>query len=721
MLSLLLLPLSSLKAVSPKIIKFLSRLVGQNKVFDLLLHRPKAVEKILFCPRLFELSNDNLIIIKAKVESHIKPNTKRQPYKVICYTPTGYLNLVFFKIFPNQIARMLPGSEIAVLGYLQKISGENQIIHPQEILPAAQIEKLPKINIVYPLAAGITQKFLRQQIEEVLKKINSANKKPPTWPEWPEWIDENLLHKQQWPDLGTALVNIHNPESENDFLPLNPSRQRLAYDELLAWQITILLAKKRAANQVKNQSQKINSIKEMPDLTQEFLAGLPFLLTKSQLKAITEITAEICSDKKMLRLLQGDVGSGKTIIAIAACLKAISQSKQTCIIAPTTILAKQHLAYFKKFLAATTIKVEILTGAITKKQKKTILDNLEQGIIDILIGTHAILEDDVKFYNLGLAVIDEQHRFGVLQRLKLVEKGSNVDVLLMSATPIPRSLMMSLYGDMDISILSEKPQNRQKITTLVMSAKKIAEVYEAIKRAISQGNKIYWICPVIDENEETQLAGVSKKFSELAEVFGQEAVALLHGKMKEKEKEEVMIKFAGSDSEIRLLVATTVIEVGIDVPDATIILIENAENFGLSQLHQLRGRVGRSDKASFCFLLYGQKFGVSGRKRLNILRQSNDGFFIAEEDLKIRGSGEVLGTRQSGFPEFKIANLAFDSDLLKIASKNAELILRNSGNPQKRPQIHKQYHELVFSLDETYQNLLRLFGYDECLKMINSG
>jgi ATP-dependent DNA helicase RecG len=315
------------------------------------------------------------------------------------------------------------------------------------------------------------------------------------------------------------------------------------------------------------------------------------------------------------------------------------------------------------------------------------------------------LEDDVKFKKLGLAIIDEQHRFGVIQRLKLVEKGEDVDVLLMSATPIPRSLMMGLYGDMDISILNEKPKNRQPIETLVMSAKKIADVYQSLKRAVLRGEKIYWICPAIEESEEVQLVSAKQKFSELSEIFGAENVALLHGKMKESEKEKVMNEFSKRDGSLKLLVSTTVIEVGIDVPEATVILIENSENFGLSQLHQLRGRVGRSDKKSFCILLYGEKFGVNGRKRLGILRESNDGFFIAEEDLKIRGSGDLLGTKQSGFPEFKIADLNLDTDLLKIAHKNAELILHHDEKLQSKK----------------HRDLLRLFSYDDCLRMINSG
>ena len=672
----LLLPISSLKRVGPALTKAFTNLVGQNKIFNLLLHRPVRVEKISICPRLFETQNDELIIVKAKVETHVKPANSRQPHKVICYNPTGYINLIFFKIFPSQLAKMPIGAEIAILGHLQRLAGENQITHPQEILPVAEIEKLPRSKIIYPLSAAITQKFLGQKIAEILEKISEKNE---------DWIESDLLQKQCWPSFVEALKKLHNPTSEVDFFPENLARRRLAYDELFAWRIAIFLAKNGS-------KKKKNFVKIEKNLAQIFLPSLPFQLTTAQLKVMTEIESEIFSEKRMMRLLQGDVGSGKTVVALIACLHAISRQKQSCIIAPTTVLAKQHLIYFRKLLEGLRIRVEILTGDSAKKQKAKIISDLADGKIDVLIGTHAILEDAVHFRDLGLAIIDEQHRFGVMQRVKLVEKGSDVDLLLMSATPIPRSLMMALYGDMDISTLDEKPKNRQKIETLVMSAKKIDEIHEAMKRAVSRGEKIYWICPAIEESEEMELVSVKKKFEELAKVFGEKNVGLLHGKMKEKEKEKVMAEFINADGALKILVSTTVVEVGIDAPDATIILIENAENFGLSQLHQLRGRVGRSDKKSFCILLYGERLGANGRRRLNILRESDDGFFIAEEDLKMRGSGEFIGTKQSGFPEFKIANLNFDSDLLKIAHKNSEPIQAG---------------------EEKYQNLLQLFGYAE--------
>lgn len=682
------LPLSALHRAGPFISKALTKLVGGDRIFDLLLHRPMRAENISLCPRLFEVQNDELIIVKAKVESHVQPATKRQPYKVICHNSSGFISLIFFKIFPSQIAKMVVGSEIAILGNLTRIAGENKIVHPHEILPVLEIEKLPKINVVYPLCAGVTQKFLNQKIRQVLAKNIICE----------EWINEELLKKQGWMGFFEALRFLHyfnNSASEKNIL----ARQRLAYDELLAWQIATLIAKEAAQ---KNK----NFILPSKDLSEDFLNELPFSPTNSQLGAINEIRGEIFSSKKMLRILQGDVGSGKTIVAISACLQAISKNKQACVIAPTTVLAKQHLSYFAKFLEKFGARIELLTSANTKKQKEKILRDLADGKIDILISTHAVLEDDVMFKDLGLAVIDEQHRFGVMQRLKLYNKGGDVDVLLMSATPIPRSLMMALYGDMDISILSEKPKNRQEISTLIMSCEKIADNYESLRRATAKGEKVYWICPAIDEENEVELASVTKRFNELVKIFGDENVVLLHGKMSEKEKENAMREFAFGDKKI--MVATTVIEVGIDVSDATVILIEDAQNFGLAQLHQLRGRVGRGEKKSFCILLYGKKFGGNGRQRLEILRNSNDGFFIAEEDLKMRGSGDLVGTRQSGFPEFKIADLTFDSDLLKIANKNARLILNDDALLQAEK-------------NSKYHFLLRLFKYEDCLDIKNSG
>ncbi len=702
----LLQPLSTLKRVGNVSAEALLRLVERDRVFDLLLHKPLKTDPIIYLPNLQEIASDSLVIVKVKVESHIKPANSRQPYKILCRSGIDYLTLVFFKIYPSQLEKLKLGNEIAVLGRLQKGLTENQITHPQEIIEIAAIDKLQKYNVIYPMTYALTAKFLRQKIEEILENLTKDSQKF-------DWIDENLQKAQKWPDFVGAFKIIHNYLVENDGLLQQRAQKRLAYDELLAWQIAMLLVKK---------SEII--AKPIPQLSKnladDFLQKLPFKPTEAQFEAAHDIKQDVLSNKKMLRLLQGDVGSGKTILAIYACLLAVAQNKQACVIVPITILADQHYEYFKKLLADFNLKIEILSGKQTKKQKTQILQELREGKIDILVSTHAVLQDDVIFKNLAIAVIDEQHRFGVMQRLKLIAKGIDVDVLLMSATPIPRSLMMAIYGDMDISILNQKPAGRLEINTLVMSQAKKTEIFLGVKRAISCGEKIYWLCPAIEESEEPQeenLTSAEKKFKELSEIFGVENVALIHGKMKESEKDKVMMQFVSDKKFLdeknvekfpKILVATTVIEVGIDVKDATIIVIENAENFGLSQLHQLRGRVGRGDKQSYCILLYGKKYGQIAQKRLAIMRTNNDGFYIAEEDLRLRGSGELLGTKQSGILEFKLADLTMDGDLLKIAHKNAQLILSED------PDLSKLK-------SEKYRFLLKLFCYDECLKLLAGG
>lgn len=685
-------PLTTLRGVGNALAQYLSKLINGNKIFDLLLHLPTKIEPINFCPQLFSVQDQELITIKGKIESHFKPQNSRQPYKIICYNPTGYFSLVFFKIFPSQIEKFKIGTEIAVLGRIQKNLNDNQISHPIEIVSAENINNLPKINVVYPLSNKISNKFITNKIKEILQKIPNSCE---------EWCDKEFIKQNQFPSFYEALRQIHNPVINFDLDPSNKARQRLAYDELFAWQIAVLMAKNR-------QKKSKEFLTPAKNLGQEFINNLPFQLTSAQLKAIDEINQEIFSTKKMTRLLQGDVGSGKTVVAIFSALQNISQNKQVCVLVPTTVLATQHFEYFQRLVMDFKINIEILTSATTDKQKSKICANLKSGITNILISTHACLEPYVVFKDLGLVIIDEQHRFGVLQRLKLVEKGSNSDLLLMSATPIPRSLMMGLYGDMDISIIAEKPKNRQKIETLILSLKKSTELHEAIKRALMRDEKVYWICPAIEENEEVDLSSVLKKYQELQNVFGIDNVGLLHGKMKEREKEKIMHEFADNSSSLKILIATTVIEVGIDVPSATIIVIENAEHFGLAQLHQLRGRVGRSDKKSFCILLYGQKYGKNSQKRLNILRESNDGFFIAEEDLKMRGSGELLGTKQSGIPDFHIANLNLDHQFLNHAHQSAKSIIQDD-------------KKLSLDNSKKYQFLLKLFNYHEYLNIINSG
>ena len=686
-----------LNKVGPKIAEFLQNLTNGDRVFNLLYHFPSGVINKSYLPKLYEVSDKENVIIKVKIDEINQPKTFKHPIKIQCSNPSGNLNLIFFKVFPGYIEKNFKiDSEIAISGKIERFHHGLQIAHPEYVVRADLIDKIPRTEIIYPLSAGINQKFLCHTINEVLDKI----------PDLSEWIDQNLLKKNNWPSWKNSLIKIHHPKNSTDFEPTNSARKRLAYDELLALSLANQISRKKINYELGRKTIGDNSLR------QKLIAALPFKLTSAQEKVLTEIYADMESEKKMLRLLQGDVGSGKTIVAFLAILKAVEEKKQAAIIVPISLLAQQHFNNFSKLVKNFDIKIEILTSKTTKKKKAQIIESLKNGEIDIIIGTHALIYPEILFKNLSLIVIDEQHRFGVLQRLELTKKGITPDLLLMSATPIPRSLMMTLYGDMDISILDKKPNNRTEIDTRVMPIIKIDEIYQGISRALKNGEKIYWICPLIEkseiETEESDISNVTARYQLFCQKFGKEKIALIHGQMKSSQKDKIMEQFAAKNTTIQILVATTVIEVGIDVSDATIMIIENCEKFGLSGLHQLRGRVGRSDKKSYNILLYGKEIGALGKSRLTIMKESNDGFKIAEEDMKMRGTGQILGTKQSGFPEYKIANLAFDYDLLAIANRQAQFML------DKDP-------ELTSNNGKSARVLLELFNYNECIKLIHSG
>ncbi|MEC9414259.1 MAG: ATP-dependent DNA helicase RecG, partial [Pseudomonadota bacterium] len=481
-----------------------------------------------------------------------------------------------------------------------------------------------------------------------------------------------------------------------DLTNSNPSKERLAYDELLAHQISLYLISKEI------NYQKGISIKSDNLLIDEFVNNLPFKLTNSQKQCFIEISEDMEKPYRMLRLLQGDVGSGKTLVALLAILKAVNDGKQAAFMVPTEILAKQHFESFNKLINPNNHKIDILTGKTNSKQKKEIYKNIKNGSTNIIIGTHALFQEDVTFNNLGFVTIDEQHKFGVHQRLLLTSKNQILppDVLLMTATPIPRTLELTTYGSMSVSKLTEKPKGRQIIKTAAKPLSKLKETIKSLEKTINSNNKIYWVCPLIEESEKIDLAAAEKRYESLKKIYPNN-VLLLHGRMKSEEREKIMEDF--KNGSVQILVATTVIEVGIDIPEATVMIIEHSERFGLSQLHQLRGRVGRGKDKSSCLLLYQTPLGKNAKKRINSLRKTNDGFIIAEEDLLLRGSGEILGTRQSGFHIFKIANLNENNDLLEIANKNAREIVDNN------------------KLNENYKLLLKLFGKDESLKLIDAG
>ena len=515
----------------------------------------------------------------------------------------------------------------------------------------------------------------------------------------PEWLDPALVNRENWLTWHEALLAVHAPESTNDLSVQTPPHRRLAYDELLANQLALAI--------VRAQMKRLKGVTLKGDgsLRNKVLAALPFDLTNSQNFTLSEIDADLAADHRMLRLLQGDVGSGKTIVALMAMLSAVEAGGQAVIMAPTEILSRQHMVTISQMAEAAGIQPVLLTGRERGKKRDAILEKLKIGAARLAVGTHALFQDDVEYHDLRVAVIDEQHRFGVHQRLTLAAKGRAVDVLVMTATPIPRTLMLTAYGDMDVSRLTEKPAGRKPIQTVLISNDRLDEVVHAVGRAVKSNARVYWVCPIIEESETSDMAAAELRYDHLKAAFG-ERVGLVHGRLKGAEKDAVMSAF--KDGEIDILVATTVIEVGVDVPEASVMVIEHAERFGLAQLHQLRGRIGRGSEKSTCLLMHVGHLGEIAKARLTTMRETDDGFVIAERDLELRGAGELLGTRQSGLPEFRLANISDHGDLLQIARDDAEVILNIDP-------------ELQSTRGQALRHLLYLFERDAAVKNLRSG
>jgi ATP-dependent DNA helicase RecG len=563
-----------------------------------------------------------------------------------------------------------------------------QISHPDVVKPEER-ETLEALEPIYPLTAGLTNKSVRKAMQGSLAFVSKLE----------EWQDAAYKQRNGWADWDVSIKAAHTPE---DGAALNPSskiRQRLAYDELLANQLTLMLVR----NRQKRQSGRI--FKGNDELRKKLIAVLPFALTGAQERSLKEIDADMEAPAKMLRLLQGDVGSGKTVVAALAMLRAVECGAQAAIMAPTEILARQHAESLKPWLDAAGVRFVILTGRDKGKQRETLLQQIASGAAQIIIGTHAIFQEHVEFADLGLAVIDEQHRFGVHQRLMLSAKGKGTDVLVMTATPIPRTLTLTAYGDMDVSRLDEKPPGRKPVDTLLIPQEKLEDMTDGLKRQIASGARIYWVCPLVEESEILDLSAAEERYDILKAEFG-ERVGLVHGRLKPTQKDEVMEKFA--NGELDILVATTVIEVGVNVPEATIMVIEHAERFGLSQLHQLRGRVGRGGDKSYCFLVYSGPLGETAKERLSIMKQTEDGFIIAEKDLSLRGAGDILGVKQSGIIDFRLADLSVHGELLAAARDDARLII------DKDP-------ELKGPRSGALRTLLYLFERDQAIQYLRSG
>jgi ATP-dependent DNA helicase RecG len=679
----------SLKGIGPRLAATLARLAG-DKVVDLLWHLPVGLIDRSYAPTIAEAIPGRVATLTVTVGAHQPPRNARLPYRVFCHDVSGIMELVFFHAHADYLARTLPEGAVRVVsGRVEHYQGRVQITHPDHIADPAEATGLAGVEPVYPLTAGLTPRPLVRAIHAALERA----------PELPEWQDAAWRERQGWAGWRDALLAAHNPQGEGDLSPEAPARRRLAFDELLADQLALGLVR---ANHRRLPGRAIAGDGGM---MQKAVAALPFTLTGSQRTALDEILADMAQPVRMLRLLQGDVGSGKTVVAFLAMVRAVEAGGQAALMAPTEVLARQHLATIEPLAKAVGLQVVLLTGRDKGRARAEALAGLASGAVHIAVGTHALFQAEIDFHDLALAVIDEQHRFGVHQRLTFAAKGKGTDMLVMTATPIPRTLMLACYSDLDSSRLTDKPAGRQPVDTRVLPNSRLDEVVERLARAIGEGNRAFWVCPLVEESEALDIAAATERHAHLLDRFPGR-VGLIHGRMKGAEKDRVMADFAAG--RIDILVATTVIEVGVDVREATIMVVEHAERFGLAQLHQLRGRVGRGDRASSCLLLYQPPLGETARARLEILRETDDGFRIAEEDLRLRGAGELLGTRQSGLPAFRLADLTAHQDLLFAARDDARLIL------ERDP-------DLATPRGKALRILLYLFERDAAVRTLRSG
>ena len=729
-------PVSALSGIGPKVAGAFDRLLGEPgrpaRILDLLLHLPGASVTRELQGSVMEAPYGEPVTLAVQVTAHrpAPPGRGRAPYRVLVEDQTGDVTLVFFGLPAARVTSMLPlGARRFVSGTIELYDGQRQMVHPARILDERRANEASASEAVYGLTEGLSSRLVAKHVEAALKRL----------PDLPEWQDAGWLAKTGALPFAEALAAAHagppstrnpqpphaevaaegGPRSTQDGgasfeagpspapqdedageSPPDPARRRLAYDEILASQLALALV--RARTRVRRGRANAGDGRLVARIT----SALPFPLTGAQERAVGEIRRDLKADGRMLRLLQGDVGAGKTLVALLAMASAVEAGRQAALVAPTEILARQHAERIAAIAEPAGLRVGVMTGRDKTRERRETLAALAEGRLDIVVGTHALLQGEVVFRDLGLAVIDEQHRFGVHQRLALGQKGEAVDILVMTATPIPRTLALSAFGDMDISVLDEKPPGRKPIDTRLVSSDRIEEVTDAIARAIGRGDLVYWVCPLVQESESVDLAAAEDRARDLAAVLGDDLVGLIHGRMVAREKDAVMERF--QRGEIKVLVSTTVIEVGVDVAAATVMIVEHAERFGLAQLHQLRGRVGRGERPSVCLLLYKGPLGETAKARLETLRRTENGFEIAEEDLRLRGEGELLGTRQAGMANFRIADLERDADLLSVARDDARLIV------ERDP-------DLTGERGQALRLLLYLFERDEGVRMLRAG
>ncbi|MCV2873316.1 ATP-dependent DNA helicase RecG [Defluviimonas sp. WL0050] len=649
--------LETLDGVGPKTAKHFAQLEVERPR-DLLFTLPYAVIDRRPRKTIKGAALPSTVTVEVEVGAHVPPRRKGGPARVFVRDAETEFQLVFFHAKGDWLQKQLPtGQRRLISGKIELFDGLAQMPHPDHILRPEEAGDLPAYEPVYPLTAGVTQRAIQKAALSALTRL----------PELEDWIDPGLLAREKWPGWADAVRAAHAPETLTDITAEAPARQRMAYDELFAHQLTLALAR-MSMRRGKGRESIGTGV-----LQNKVLAALPYAPTGAQTRAIAEIAADMASDKRMSRLLQGDVGSGKTLVAFMALLIAVETGGQGVMMAPTEILARQHLEGLRPLAEDAGVVLEILTGRDKGAERVAKLKALAAGDIHILVGTHAVFQKDVEFHDLRLAIVDEQHRFGVAQRMELGAKGTAADVLVMTATPIPRSLSLAQYGDMDVSVLDEKPAGRKPVKTALISAGRYEEVVGHLRQAVAEGRQAYWVCPLVDESELVDLTAAEERFKALRATMGERVVGLVHGQMPPAEKDAAMAAFV--QGQTKVLVATTVIEVGVNVPNASIMVIERAEIFGLAQLHQLRGRVGRGAEESTCLLMYQPPLNEGAERRLSILRETEDGFRIAEEDLAMRGAGDLIGTAQSGLPKFRVADLERQSALMAVAQTDARKLL----------------------------------------------